>query len=262
MTSYFNLPSWPASTAPSTPVPAFSPAEIAGLHVWLKGSVGVLNASDTAATNGQAVKTWQDQSGGSRHGIQATVANQGLYETASAINGKPAITMDGVSDFLKSTISITTATVTAFFAYRFNTPAIARLSSIVKASNADFNDSQSAILAYYASSTYLEGYRNPNDKSFKSGLSASAYNAIICSQFDSVNHTLYVNSKTGQTPVASAEGVFNAVEFYIGCGRAGPGVPITFAAATFAEVILYNTSLTQVDREAVMDYLNGEYATF
>lgn len=239
------------------------PLSIAGLHAWYKASRGVLNASDAPAANGEAVKTWQDQSGNGRHATQLVVADQPLYVASSSINSKPALNFDGVSDYLKSTISVTTTTVTAFIVYRLDSIAApCRLSSIVAAINADFNYSSSAILGYYASTTKLQGYRNPNDKSFKSAIGAAPYNAIICSQWDGTNHTLYYNSTTGQASVASAEGAFNAVEWWLGCGRNGPGVPLSPTDCHIAEMALYTTSLSSTDRNAMMNYLNSEYATF
>lgn len=238
---------------------AFSPTDIAGLHAWYKGNTGVLNASDAPAANGEAVKTWQDQSGNSRHATQSTPGSRPIYTTAGA---NPALNFDGIDDYLLSSISVSTTTVTAFFAINMTTAAVARLSSIVASTNADFNDSRSAILVYYPSGTVAEGYRNPNDKSQKTGISAAPYDAIICSQFDGANHTLYFNSKTGQTPVASAEGAFNAVEWYLGCGRGAPGTPITFTDCFISEALLYTTSLSTVDRDSVMDYLNAKYVVF
>lgn len=239
------------------------PKSIAGLHAWYRGDRGVLNASDLPAANGEAVKTWQDQSGNNRHATQLVVADQPLYVTASSINSTPALNFDGVSDYLKSTISVTTTTVTAFIVYRLDSIAApCRLSSIVAAINADFNYSSSAILGYYASTTKLQGYRNPNDKSFKSALGAAPYNAIICSQWDGTNHTLYYNSTTGQASVASAEGAFNAVEWWLGSGRNGPGVPLSPTNCHIAEMALYTTSVSGTDRNTMLNYLNSRYAVF
>lgn len=245
------------------PALSFSPQSISGLHAWYKGDAGVLNSSDVPASNGETVKTWQDQSGNTRHATQGTDADRPLYVTSSSINSKPALNFDGLTDYLKSTISVTTTTVTAFIVYRLDAITVAsRVSSIVAAINADFNDSNSAILAYYASTTQVEGFRNPNDKSFKASLGAAPYNSIICSQWDSANHTLYYNSTTGQSSVASAEGSFNAVEWWIGGGRAGPGVLLTPVDCHIAEMILYTTSLTATDRNNVLGYLNSKYAVY
>ena len=241
----------------------FSPLSLPGLHAWYKADAGVLNGSGAAASNGETVATWQDQSGNTRHATQAVDADRPLYVASSSLNSKPALNFDGVTDYLKSTISVTTTTVTAFIVYRLDSIAAAcRLSSIVAAINADFNDSNSCILGYYASTTQLEGFRNPNDKSFKASLGAAPYNAIICSQWDGSNHTLYYNSTTGETPVASAEGAFNAVEWWIGGGRNGPGVLSTPTDCHIAEMILSTSSLGATDRNNTLGYLNSRYAVY
>jgi hypothetical protein len=49
--------------------------------------------------NGSTVSQWNDKSGNSRNATQATATNQPTY-TASWLNAKPALTFDGVNDFL------------------------------------------------------------------------------------------------------------------------------------------------------------------
>lgn len=74
----------------------FSPASIAGLDLWLDASDNstVLDATDTAASDGEAVKTWQDKSGNDRHVVQDTAARQPV-RLAAEINGLDALDFDG-----------------------------------------------------------------------------------------------------------------------------------------------------------------------
>jgi N-methylhydantoinase B/oxoprolinase/acetone carboxylase alpha subunit len=78
-----------------------SPPDITGLDLWLDASDNstVLDATDTAASDNEAVKTWQDKSGNANHAVQATVADQPLW-LASEINGNGAIDFDGTNYML------------------------------------------------------------------------------------------------------------------------------------------------------------------
>ena len=70
---------------------------VSDAQVWLKADAGVLNASDLPASNGEAVKTWQDQSGNFNHVTQTTAARQPTFNTG-VLNGMPAVSFDGGDD--------------------------------------------------------------------------------------------------------------------------------------------------------------------
>ena len=67
----------------------FSPKQIAGLALWLDGSV-----STSVTLNGSTVSQWNDLSGNSRHATQGTAASQPTF-TANARNGRSALTFGG-----------------------------------------------------------------------------------------------------------------------------------------------------------------------
>ena len=68
-----------------------------GAQVWLKADAGVLNASDLPAFHGEAVKTWQDQSGNGNDVTQDIATRQPAFNTG-VLNGMPAISFDGGDD--------------------------------------------------------------------------------------------------------------------------------------------------------------------
>lgn len=74
----------------------FNPASIAGLAVWLDGREPL--SSNFAFGAGNAVAGWQDKSGNNNHAIQATAANQPIYD-----NVKRLVKFDGVNDQLNFT---------------------------------------------------------------------------------------------------------------------------------------------------------------
>lgn len=83
---------------------AFSPADLAGLAVWLKADAGTLQTAGGAAASadGDPVGQWQDQSGNGWHFAQATAAKRGTLKL-NIQNGRPVVRLDGVDDYLSST---------------------------------------------------------------------------------------------------------------------------------------------------------------
>ena len=77
----------------------FNPKSISGLGLWLDGKKpsSVLNSisPDTAATNGQTVRRWLDQSGGTSHANQASGTAQPTYTLPTAVD------FDGTNDTLE-----------------------------------------------------------------------------------------------------------------------------------------------------------------
>jgi len=70
----------------------FNPKSIAGLSLWLDAS-----DASTITLNGATVSEWRDKSGNARHLSEATANNQ---PTMSTLNGRGAISFDGVNDRL------------------------------------------------------------------------------------------------------------------------------------------------------------------
>lgn len=75
-----------------TPAAPFAPTDIAGLKLWLRA--GSLSLSD-----GDPVSSWTDLSGNANHAVQASGTKQPLFKTA-IINGKDVVRFDGVDDVL------------------------------------------------------------------------------------------------------------------------------------------------------------------
>src|SRR3990172_6088908 len=65
---------------------------------WLKADAGVTLA-------GTAVSQWADQSGNSRNATQGTASSQPTL-VSNALNGKPALSFDGVNDFMTFTFPV------------------------------------------------------------------------------------------------------------------------------------------------------------
>jgi len=88
------------------PQEAWTPADIAGLQIWLDASQIV------GLNDGDAVATWTDASGNGYNATQGTASKRPIYRP-TGINGAAAVQFDGVDDVLNfSTITFTgTSTV-------------------------------------------------------------------------------------------------------------------------------------------------------
>lgn len=83
-------------------VGGFSPASL-GLSLWTVGDAGTYQSSggSAAASDGDVVGEWQDQSGNGRHLTQATASLKPVLKTgANGINGVSVVRGDGTDDYL------------------------------------------------------------------------------------------------------------------------------------------------------------------
>ena len=97
--------------------PAFSPADIADLELWLDAS-----DSSSIIQVANAVSQWSDKSGNSNHATQGTGANQPTTGSVT-INGLNAIDFDGTTDFMvlaAGIYSFSNAETTSFAVFKTN----------------------------------------------------------------------------------------------------------------------------------------------
>lgn len=109
------------------------------LQLWLRADMGVLNGSDLPASNGEAVKTWQDQSGNANHFTQGTAGLRPPYISSSSnCNSKSSIgPYTGASQFLASVNTGVNAPWTVFIVQYTPDPG-GNVFSFAEAARADF----------------------------------------------------------------------------------------------------------------------------
>lgn len=90
----------------SNTITAWHPDDESGYFADYRADVGVLNAGGSSAVNGEAVATWQDQSGNARHLSQSVSGSRPLLDT-SGTGGRPTfIDFDATDDTLARTITV------------------------------------------------------------------------------------------------------------------------------------------------------------
>jgi hypothetical protein len=245
-----------------------APTDLANCAIWLDASdVTTLSALSAAnlpgnfqvSQNGDRVGYWGDKSGNNRHFtyIGQTTAARPFYYT-NVQNGRPAIRFEGAEQLLSlSAVTFTGQTVFVVTASR-----------VTLANNSNRVYSQASIgVADNGTPHFIPFYRTSASGQKSSFLNSGNRSDIIqtaLSSFDILvsrySGTVLTNSKNG---VPSTNFSFTLGSFTASCtklaanitnGTTGAGTGNTYQG-DFAEVIMYNRALTDLEREDVEYYL-------
>lgn len=85
--------------------PAWTPASLTGLALWLDATDLATLWQDTGATSpvtssGQSVALWQDKSGSGRHLSQSSAGRRPTYQATGRDTGQPGVALDDIDDGL------------------------------------------------------------------------------------------------------------------------------------------------------------------
>ncbi len=220
---------------------AFSPADVAGLKLWLDASLGVtLNASTVSA--------WADQSGNgdaNRNALQASAILQPTYNASNAsYNGKPTI------DFADPTLL-----KTGIWSAELTQP-----NTIFVAGN------QNGAVTF----AYMFDALGPEASLFNvaNGLAVQAYagtglnlittvvntSTIACVTYNGASSSIRVRTKTAGTTGNTGANTFTGMTVgnYNGGGNFSLKGPI-------AEVLAYSGALSGANVSLILDYLGAKY---
>ena len=239
---------------------AQSPGGIsAGLRWWLKADAGVLNNSLTPALNGEAIEQWNDQSTIVNNATQLTGANQPIFQTNS-INGYPSFLFSG-DQFLDAT-SAPNLTASFYFFIVF------KQTSFVSGATTDAAGTY--IIDRTTATTDLTSFKMVNtDKYFfqerdgsgnlggpVSTVSATTSSFVLADYYrtSGTGYGLFINGANNATSGDNA-------------ALTGPTIRIGRHATTangglrgnFAEIAVYNTTLTTANRRRIESYLALKY---
>lgn len=227
--------------APAPVTPALIPAPtgeipLAGLCLWLKADAGVTK------DGGNYVSSWADYSGKGLTAYQLNSSKKPLWVT-NAIKGKPTLRFDGADD------SITTHDFVSCNMRNFT------LSFIIKPSGlSDFNQALGAMndwgQFYFHGSANGTIYAGPESDS-----------RIVTSSGTLQNNTvqLFTYKYSNGTAVLYKNGVQVATAYSLKTPYAWTGFTLGNIKGDLPEVILYNTTLSDTDRNTVETYLRNKY---
>ena len=244
-----------------------------GSYLWLKGD-GITGLSD-----GDAVATWPDSSGNSRHFTQATAGLRPTWQTNEA-NGRPVVRFDGADDWLTNTTKADWRFLhngsdwTLFVVFKTTAANPDRTCGIL-----GNNGAASARIGrhlYYDDRSGL-GQNNRLHVLMTKGVGVSpildyATNddafpaqtwALISSRFESGvggdDHVIYVNgvAKASAEPANLPYSALDAThDIQLGANGNAAGL----AEGDIAELLLYDSALSNADRIQVEQYLAWRYA--
>jgi hypothetical protein len=224
---------------------AFKPTQIPTCALWL-------DASDATSITGTSVYQWLDKSGNANH---ATAVTGNPTLTQNALNGKSVLTFGGATN-LNSPLSMpTTGALTYFCVAR---PAAGGFISVSAINGGGGNNRPNTLMMYESSTGYwwfsggVGGY-DGNTVTLATSTSRYDINANYWSpSFTQVNiNGVSYASSTSAPASLTAGGTFLV-------GRAS-GPATEYWNGTIAEIIVYNSTLTTTQRQAVESYLGTKW---
>ena len=221
----------------------WSPTDIAGLLLWLDAD------AITGLGDGDPIATWADQSGNGNDALQVTAAKKPLYKTNVA-NGLAVVRADATDDFLALTSNITGEDLTIIFvvASTKTTP------NAVFGGGAFQNRCQLSAIGgspvfYCAGDYYRYFVDNPAhyDGSFH-------IHGLLVPDKDVSNSAWYIDGS-----LLDVRGTVDTTPTSLNIADILGNDPWHFFDGDIAEFIVYNSILSDADRNLVENYLSTKY---
>jgi len=231
----------------SGPPPPTSPPVTTGLQLWYE-------ANTESYSEGQAVTTWTDKSGFGRN-LTAFDASQAPIFHKSAVNGRAAIEFDGIQSLLKTYGSNFTLPqpTTFFIVYRSLDTASPGYEAYVFDS---MNSSVRQLLGLGpAGNTELYAdidFNPPGSYPFP------AYQ-VWSGTFNGANSSAWRNGVKVASGNAGGSGLSG---FTVGALSTSGEYGYNYGHSLVAEILYYTGAMTDSDRAAVTNWLNGKYAAY
>jgi hypothetical protein len=222
----------------SPPVEAWSPADLAGLQLWLKADAIV------GLADGDPVTTWEDSTANNVDVTQATGAAKPTYKTA-ILNGLPVVRFDGTDDVLRAASAITPRHVFVVAKY-------AAASFISNSGYSGLISGEGAAAAHLILTGEATG-----------GTSTKFYNETITTAYHK-NGTSFAETDM-QAPMNTfgvlsiSSTAFTSMNPQLGQDR-NNGQAGRFWNGDVAEALMYDSVLSTDDRRLVEAYLGDKYA--
>jgi Concanavalin A-like lectin/glucanases superfamily len=233
-----------------------------GNVLWLKADAAVYNDGGvTAATNGQTVQQWNDQSGNGNNVTQATAGNRPVFQTA-AMGAQPAIFFDGAAGtkYLNNTISnLVTAggARTTFIVSKINT-ASAIGGTIFTFRRTTAINSLSLGLNAGANYIYTDGVTGANNASTATNIFSIAKSPFIVTYSSTSGSKIDYRFNT-VSQIVSQAGAVSTESGTTGFTVGGREDVASWWQGLISEIIVYNRALTLSETIQIEAYLQTKY---
>lgn len=228
------LPYWRKGTTTTTR--AWTPADITGLELWFDAT------QITGKTDGQAISQWDDESGNDDHLVQGTGDNQPLYKTGIQ-NSLPAVLFDGSNDRLDIATIAADTSRTVFI--------VAKQSA---------NTGNATVLSLGTNACIMNATgpwgwsTNAASANVSLGGATTTCGCVTAKVNSNASLDGYLNDGTA-TNLDPNDQVGTSTTLRIG-GRTDGTRPWN---GYVMEIVVYNTALSDSDREMVADYLGEKW---
>jgi hypothetical protein len=210
---------------------------VAGYVMWLAAR------KETAFSDNDTVQTWTDQSGNGHHATAPTETARPVFKT-NILNGEPVLRFDGTWDQLGmgdlSSVYPTAATVFV----------VATISSGSYNLYTSHGGGVADVWWSFGGTGYFGPFRTGRYSSWPSGVPTTGSHLwVVKSATGTGTYEVIIDNTSKGTQNATHDG---GTEHGLSLNRKLTG--------DIAEVIAYNTALSQSDIDSVEAYLNGIYA--
>ncbi len=237
------------------------PLTIDGLQLWLKADAGTFQDSgktSLAINDGDVIGAWEDQSGNDNDALQSTTANKPLLKL-SIVNSRSIVRFDGTDDFLLVSLDLDLSASDNLTIFTVTKPVdTANTKSIL--GNQDNAGDRPGLALFHDVSEQLQ---------FRTRQTAAAQTDIIAALADA-DFVLAVSQLTAGTQELFRNGASEGSAAQADMTGYDPilslGVNRSTGTAVYdgdmAEILIYNTALSNSDRGIIENYLNERYVIF
>jgi hypothetical protein len=248
---------------------SFSQIPTDSLQLWLNSDVGV-------TLNGSTVSQWADQSGNGNHVIQTTANRQPLY-VPNGLNAHPIIRFDGVNDKLGFTGSTPMSQISVFFIVKNDSDATSPHNDLLIFGPANGGMGEQYFILFRGLANVP--YRIGLGLTFTDGIRAEDPGIATYGEWRLIslitnqsihNTTLRWGGESTMMEDATMLPVGSNIAISVSLGDAtgsgggiggADGVPAgsIFARCDFAEVIVYNRVVSEIERSQIEQYLSQKF---
>jgi len=230
----------PAFLAACQPAGGFNPLSIPGCVLWLAADGDVYNTGTTQATDGQSISTWVDASGNSKDAVPYSAG--GTFQTGE-INSLPIIRLGGAGGFDVPAIG----TNKTLFVVAKPTSTGGAYTALVVTDG--ISGTTSARIFSVINSAQWGTYTSTN---CNSGTTLSNNVAYVLSHRSDTSRTFRTNGAADGSYASSSGDPKTATTI-------GTNVGGQYFTGDIAEIIAYDSVLSDADCEAVEDYLGAKW---
>jgi hypothetical protein len=233
--------------------------DIAGCQLWLDAAdASVLYNATTGGSLVPAdggVARWEDKSGNGRHATQSTVGSRPTRKTAIQY-GLDVLRFDGSNDWLNLPTNFRWWPTGTLFAVLDNAGTANPWYAVERADENPelrLQTSENSGLWYYGSSYKLSDVASHYD-----AIGGGTVRTVVLANtsYKSYSNGILKNSTTLASAVTANNPTFSHT---IGGFKANSDAQSTYAQIDIAEIVMYDSALSDTDRSAVESYLRGKW---